>query len=564
MKQLRMALEDLVLQAGLVVISSLLLVVILLFTLATAWAEFSSDHQQPMPMSWWLSADVGTTILIVRVLQGLLTATATAAISNAFTRLHWRGMHASGGLRLIDLVALSPTTLFSGTVRVILSPNSEKAARIWAAFRLCLTALPWLGGLLLFARTSLITVFDTATVYDVTAGIGPFNGSYVLPFLAKWHDVDNVTTVPYSYSSVVHNLITNTLFSTVGDPIQCQRSNRDLECASYILSGGLSMAAPWTPSGMPDYPLVRIPKVPAIQLEFQGRSGLKSFATDDCTLFGSNDTLIAAEFCLFLCNGISDNTCITPSTGPQPNLTTTFSIHTLTTTLLTSRSNLTILSLSSTSPPTPFSFNASSLSAYRSSLAWLLDYPRSGIPAPSSILEIFWSNQASLSDPFIDGVILQSFRSLLAFPIWLFNANNYGNTQIKGQVLNSNLPAEFYTKAGVVKPLVKLKFDKWLVAGFVALEGVVLVVLWGALVWLFVPWGSRAVKHGASTAFPVVDWLFGAEADASEVVGSDEIGLAGSKEVVERFGGVRVHAASGSDKGLARQRKAIPAPVSEW
>ena len=240
---------------------------------------------------------------------------------------------------------------------------------------------------------------------------------------------------------------------------------------------------------------------------------------------------------MFLCNGISDNTCITSSTGPQPNLTTTLSIYTLTTTLLTSRSNLTILSLSSTSAPTPFPFNTSSLSAYRSSLAWLLDYPHSGIPAPSSILEIFWSNQASLSDPFIDGVILQSFRSLLAFPIWLFNANNYGNTQVKGQVLNPDLPGEFYTKAGVVKPLVKLRFDKWLVAAFVVLEGVVLVVLWGALVWLFVPWGFRAVKQGVSTAFPVADWLFGAEADASEVVGSDEIRLAGSKEVVEWLGG---------------------------
>jgi len=112
---------------------------------------------------------------------------------------------------------------------------------------------------------------------------------------------------------------------------------------------------------------------------------------------------------------------------------------------------------------------------------------------------------------------------------------------------------------------VKLRFDKWLVAAFVVLEGVVLVVLWGALVWLFVPWGFRAVKQGVSTAFPVADWLFGAEADASEVVGSDEIRLAGSKEVVEWLGGgVRVHAAAASDKGMVRERKGFAAPVSAW
>jgi len=72
------------------------------------------------------------------------------------------------------------------------------------------------------------------------------------------------------------------------------------------------------------------------------------------------------------------------------------------------------------------------------------------------------------------------------------------------------------------------------------------------------------VKQGVSTAFPVADWLFGAEADASEVVGSDGIRLAGSKEVVEWLGGVRVHAAAASDKGMVRERKGFAAPVSAW
>ena len=87
-------------------------------------------------------------------------------------------MHAVGGLKLIDLVALSPTTLFSGTVRVILSPSSEQTVRIWAAFRcvfqgncvfilqsdtyflfrLFLTTLPWLGGLLPFGNNLQITI----------------------------------------------------------------------------------------------------------------------------------------------------------------------------------------------------------------------------------------------------------------------------------------------------------------------------------------------------------------------------------------------------------------------
>jgi len=142
-----------------------------------------------------------------------------------------------------------------------------------------------------------VTVFDTATVYDVTAGIGPFNASYVGPFLEALTS-DGFTTVPYTYSSLVHNLITNNLFSTIAEPLGCERSERDLDCASYIVSGGLGMVAPWTPLGNPDHQLVRIPEVPAIQVEFQGRSGEKTFNSDECVLFGSNDTLIAAELCL--------------------------------------------------------------------------------------------------------------------------------------------------------------------------------------------------------------------------------------------------------------------------
>ena len=152
-QQLRTApLGELLLQGTLATASSLFLVVILLFTLATTWAEHATERQEPL--GWWMSADVGTTILVVRVLQGLLTVTATAAISTTFTRMHWRGMHAKEGIKLINLIALSPTTQLSGTIRVMMSSRSGAAARIWATLRLCLTALPWLGGVLLFGESS--------------------------------------------------------------------------------------------------------------------------------------------------------------------------------------------------------------------------------------------------------------------------------------------------------------------------------------------------------------------------------------------------------------------------
>lgn len=145
-------------------------------------------------------------------------------------------------------------------------------------------------------------MFDTALVYDVTSGIGPFNSSYVGPFIQSLSDGSS-KVIPYSYSSVVYNLITNTLFSTVAEPLLCTPSEGDIDCASYILSGGLSFAAPWTPAGHQGHPLVRIGDVPAVQVEFHGRSGPRSFNDSDCVLFGSEGALIAAELCLASVDG---------------------------------------------------------------------------------------------------------------------------------------------------------------------------------------------------------------------------------------------------------------------
>ncbi|KAK5653205.1 hypothetical protein OQA88_9103 [Cercophora sp. LCS_1] len=507
-------------QAALVVASSALFVIIVLASLTTTWAQTQSDRQEQL--SWWNKTDVGTTLIVVRVLQGVLTVASTAAVSSSFTRLHWNRINGDTGLSLAALLSLSPTTDFWGTIQLIFARKSKLATRVGAILRLCLTTLPWLGGVLLFARTSLITVFDTALVYDVTSGTGPFNASYVGTFVSALRDQDTdppVAIVPYAYSSIVHNLITNSLYSTVAEPLRCQPSERDLECASYMLSGGLSLAAPWTPSGNPDHRLVRIKEVPVVQVEFHGRSGATSFSESDCLLFGSDRTRIAAELCLalaqgsmhatlFLCDGIDSGRCVA-NKSLTPNITTTMTVFKRQATVLSARSNLTIVEVSELTPPGQISLNTTDVDAYKAALSWLLDFRAANIPAPSSILEIFWDNQNSLSDTYVDGILLQNFRSILAFPIWLFNANNYGNTALDFKALNPGLPPEFYTTAAVVAPLVKLKFDPTLVTVFISLEGTVLLALWVALLWLFLPWSTGVGL--AVSSFPAADLLFKSE-----------------------------------------------------
>lgn len=48
------------------------------------------------------------------------------------------------------------------------------------------------------------------------------------------------------------------------------------------------------------------------------------------------------------------------------------------------------------------------------------------------------------------GILVHCFQSIPVFPFWLFNANDWENTQIKENVTISTLPPRFYTEASLV------------------------------------------------------------------------------------------------------------------
>ena len=74
-------------------------------------------------------------------------------------------------------------------------------------------------------------------------------------------------------------------------------------------------------------------------------------------------------------------------------------------------------------------------------------------------------------DPSTSVVLSQNFQSILTFPFWLFNANNYGNTALQAQQIIPMLPMEFYTEASIVAPYVKIKFDWVMFVIFLVLQG---------------------------------------------------------------------------------------------
>ena len=395
-------------------------------------------------------------------------------------------------------------------------------------------------------RTSFVTVFDTAHIFNSTAGLGSFNASLVRPFIQQLNSLSPgypYQVLPFSVYAVVYQLVGNPWISTVMQPTRCTGD----ACESYLLSGGGLLMEPSVPPGYTSNPLVRIEHIPTIQLEYTpilnpaAHSEAPLFADSECNIFGNASVLIAVRLCiarsspptpeslnagLYVClNGIDPlqpNRCRQsipdspdenePTTDAMPNITTTFTLAARTATITFAQSNLSITNVDDLSPPTPILLTDADLRSYREALAFLLNFTAANIPAPSSVIESFWSGSSQLTY----GPLSQGFQSILAFPIWFFNANNLGNLDMWGKRRTETLPKQFSTRTSIVTPYVKMKFDDTMLVVYIVLQGSVLVLLWVLLVWSWsgLRGGSdderRKEKEGmpAISSYPLFDIAF--------------------------------------------------------
>jgi len=395
-------------------------------------------------------------------------------------------------------------------------------------------------------------VFDTTHSYAVTAGVGPFNASLVAPFFEDLRDLApgyQFNTLPYSYYGLVNDLITNPFYTTTAEPVQCQAAKEDGadDCAAYLMSGGVMMTTPWIPTGFPDHPQILVENVPAVHVEFSPLPTEKSFDDASCRLFGSNTTRIGVKFCLsqsaptkldagmFICSGgIVNGQCKT--TDPAPNITTSFFFYRRFGTIVGAKSNYTIISASNLTEPLPISFTSSDLEAYNTVLDWLLDYSKADIPAPSAIIETFWSSKNQLQHEYTRAIMQRGFRSILTFPLWLFNANNVGNSEITERVISPNLPPAHYTTASLVQPYTKIKFHPALVATFVACLGIAIIFGWLVLVWAF----SVRRSLPEISSFPMFDSEFKSEARGQSVPDARNVWGYRDKEILDAMSGAKV------------------------
>ncbi|KAK0639502.1 hypothetical protein B0T16DRAFT_463169 [Cercophora newfieldiana] len=475
--------------------------------------RFNSKNK-PLPDA--LKSDVSVVLAVLRALQGLLSAATLVGLHTSLQLLQWHFVVSRpAGLRYVDHLALSPSTTFLGTAGIALW-GPGRCARFFALSRILLITLVGLSGSILFFRTQFITLYDRAFSYNVVAGVGVFDGSYIQPFLDRLKSLQPDyphQIVPYSHYEIIQNLVSNPLYSIFSPSAQCPIAPLTGSCASYLLSGGIMMAEPFLPRTIeyPSHSVVKLDRVPSVQLDFTPLPQGYAFLDSDCDVFGEAGILFAIKMCvsfdprsgglnagLFVCtNGTTtapDYTLTCQTTSLTPNITTTLRYSPRLATILTSRSNFSILSTANIKPPPSFNpslvLNPTTIPPYRQALAWALNFTAAAIPAPSSIVQNFWALGTSgrLDEPALRGSMNQMFHSLVAFPIWLCNGNGFGNPNSgKAEMVGKG----FDGVASVVKPYTIVVLDFAMVVVFWACEGLVLLVIWGLLLWVVVMRGKK-------------------------------------------------------------------------
>lgn len=92
--------------------------------------------------------------------------------------------------------------------------------------------------------------------------------------------------------------------------------------------------------------------------------------------------------------------------------------------------------------------------------SWLFNFSAADIPSPSSIAYYFWAMQDQMSDEALSIEPYQVFKSILAFPFWHFQENNYGNIRLQETVETQGLAKDFYTTAAIGSPYTQIAVDR--------------------------------------------------------------------------------------------------------
>jgi hypothetical protein len=113
--------------------ATLALVLLAVVVLFVQSANVAVDHSKKnLPLNKLAKIDSSTTLAVVRAAQGVLSVCMAFVLNEAFVLLLWLQMNTPKGLSYLRVLALSPSTMQWGIVRLLISSASNAQDRIWA------------------------------------------------------------------------------------------------------------------------------------------------------------------------------------------------------------------------------------------------------------------------------------------------------------------------------------------------------------------------------------------------------------------------------------------------
>ncbi|KAF2464867.1 uncharacterized protein BDR25DRAFT_318859 [Lindgomyces ingoldianus] len=499
----------------------------------------SSDHQHQTRVPF------SSALTVLRFLQGLTSTCTTFVLLQTFEMLEWTLASRNGGLMLLNFLSLSPTTGFLGILWLLLKKSVPRQGRIYSCWSHLEESFffPFVG----LRGFCSLTVYEAGETFNATAGTGLFDGSYVAPMLAVMNG-----RITYPILSMSTSFLENSEFSIAATPIHCGGEN----CEAYLIPGSLPAMSPNPPANNTD-PLVTIYRTPAVQVEFQ--KAMTTVAMDSstsCSDFGdeehgvklclrSNPVTLLVEIGIVACPyGILNGTCTNGplDKGPAFNLSTTLSVLTRRATTTCVRSNKTIVSVSDLTNTRFRELGVKDVEALHLAMNWLLNHTAAGLPFPSSPTWLFW-NREGLGGNVYDWSIetYQALKSMMAYILWEFSVNNWGNprmanaTQLPdGQV--EFLPAEFHTTAATVRPLTKFVLDRRMFALYIIFQSLPVLFSWAAAAWML----YIRLPRPELSSFPLMDLVFKSSFVGCPIQDSESLVDGEEKDFIKSLHGVRV------------------------
>ncbi|KAK2011963.1 hypothetical protein LZ32DRAFT_585868 [Colletotrichum eremochloae] len=436
-------------------------------------------------------------ILILRILTELCAITLAALVVVVVEDLQWALASRPGGVSLLHFVGLDSGTGVWGLLRLLATAEwKQKYSSLFRLLVICSIPLP---GVILMGAISIDMVTFPERTYNVSAGIAPFNASYV-------YNIGQSTTTALLVQMGSPSWSDRDSFSL--DPLdrfsgKCTDANGKWTACdeSHILTGGVVAIAPQADDlkQHPDSTAYVVPNTRVVQVEYGMVSDLKKLReTGRCFLLG------AASGASYWCTSVGENkgfhfgsaycpislqttnSCLNNTDWTDPlELASSLYVYSRMATITYDRSNFSILSVTDMSTPKQEIIDLDEYLLSLSAVVPGFNVSAEATKGDNSALAVYAVTALPINDSEVaKKQSLKAIRKAMSVPFHYFQANYFSPGPSVWELggPRKGLPKDMYTTLSISvlsHQVVAGPVSRWLfvlVSGLILLASVAIIV----------------------------------------------------------------------------------------